>query len=73
MSNFDFSQPSRQSAKGIIVIFGVQILQFVKNTFLLFVPVLLRIKNMSLFNDQMKQATMLLSLTNGQPGVAEVI
>jgi putative membrane protein len=45
MSNFDFSQPSRQSAKGIIVIFGYQIFDFVKNTFLLFIPVFLRIKN----------------------------
>lgn len=45
MSNLDFSQPSRQSAKGIIVIFGYQIFDFVKNTFLLFIPVFLRIKN----------------------------
>ena len=45
MSNFDFSQPSRQSAKGIIVIFGFQLFKFFKSTFLLLIPVFLRVKN----------------------------
>lgn len=45
MNNFDFSQPSRQSAKGIIVIFGVQIFKFIKGAFLAFIPVILRVIN----------------------------
>jgi putative membrane protein len=45
MSNFDFSQPSRQSAKGIIVIFGAQLFKFVKDFFLLLIPAILRFIN----------------------------
>lgn len=45
MNTFDFSQPLRQSAKGIIVIFGVQVFQFLKGTFLAFIPVILRVIN----------------------------
>ncbi len=37
MQKFDFSQPMRQSSKGIIVIFGVKAFQFVKRFFVLFI------------------------------------
>ncbi len=45
MSNFDFSQPSRQSSKGIIVIFGLQMVKFLKNGFIFFIPFIIRFIN----------------------------
>lgn len=45
MSNFNFSQPTRQSSKGIIVIFGLQLVKFFKNSFILFIPFIIRFIN----------------------------
>ncbi len=45
MSKFDFSQPTRQSSKGIIVIFGLQMVKFLKNGFIFLIPFIIRFIN----------------------------
>lgn len=40
MSNFDFTQPTRQSTKGIIIIFGYQAFKLFKNVLIAFIPLI---------------------------------
>lgn len=42
MSDFDFTKPSRQSAKGIFVIFGVSTFKFIKGSIIIFVALILK-------------------------------
>lgn len=49
MSKFDFSQPTRQSTKGILVIFGYQAFKFFKNILIAFIPLIYGVLNKGSF------------------------